>query len=332
MPIKSAMKVTVMPAGHGECILVQCGDFNVMVDSGPSNGAIHRRVHSALVKVLEDRPIDLAIVTHHDDDHIGGLERMLDEALSIKRLLFNSPKLIRDYIEIQNGKEENASARQALRVSSKLGPFNNKVVVAGNKLDFFDGRVTLTVLSPLGADILKYGSRTLAQFAKEELAGARGRDTPICGRIKEMLAMDDDEKAADTSESNALSLAFILTFEDRSILFLGDSWPSRVLPSLTALHSGDDRIPLDLVFVSHHGSRNNNTTELYRHIKTGRYVISADGKQNPDIETFGRILRATAPNQPKFYFSERTQQLEEMFSKSDIQPCFPDGEPLTFDL
>ncbi|BDR09924.1 MBL fold hydrolase [Comamonas testosteroni] len=333
MSIKSAMKVTVMPAGHGDCILVQCDDFNIMVDSGPYRKCIHERVHSGLVTALEGQPIHLAIITHNDDDHIGGLVRTLcDATLSVNALLFNSPQLIRKYIDHCSGEEVNVSTRQAFKVASKLTPCNKKVLVAGDTRTFFDDRIVLRVLSPLTEDILNYGSHMLAPFEKEELAGARGRDTPVCGTIHELRTMDDDGKAADASQTNALSLAFILTFEERSILFLGDSWPSRVMPSLAKLDHEGAPIQLDLVFVSHHGSKNNNTQELYQHIQTERYVISADGKQNPDVETFGRILRAGVGNIQKFYFSENSQQLKTMFSKSDINVYFPDNGPLTFDL
>lgn len=328
---KNAMKVTVMPAGHGDSILVQCDDFNILVDSGPHNAKIHKRVYSALVSALNGRPIDLAIVTHHDDDHIGGLERMLNNStLSVRALLFNSPNLIHEHID--RAEEVNVSARQAINVATKLKPCNAKAVVAGDELNFFDGRITLSVLSPWSKDILKFGPGMIAAIGKEESVGSLGRETPICGRIDELLSQFDDNKASDKSEANALSLAFILTFEERSILFLGDSWPSRVTPFLAMLSDGGARIPLDMVFVSHHGSKNNTTVELYSNIETERYVISTDGKQNPDVETFGRILRAAAPKRPEFYFSERTYQLETMFSRSDINVRFPGDCPLTFHL
>lgn len=334
MSRKSAMKVSVMPAGHGDCILVQCGDFNIMVDSGPQNAKIHTRVRSALVNALGEQPIHLAIVTHHDDDHIGGLERMLkDDALSVNALLFNSPKRIRDYIDRYSGEEANVSARQAIEVASKLTPCNRKAVVAGDELNFFGERVNLRFLSPLGDDILCYGERMIAAIGQEELAGNRGRETPVCGPIGELLEMPDDDKASDKSATNALSLAFILTFEERSVLFLGDSWPSRVTPELAKLLAGKPRIPLDLVFVSHHGSKNNNTIELYKHIQTESYVISTDGKQNPDVETFRRILLAAAPStQPVFYISEKSQELEKMFSKSNINVFLADNGPWIFDF
>lgn len=317
-------KVTLMPAGHGDCFLVQCDGFNILVDSGPHNASIHKRVHSALISTLEGQPIHLAIVTHNDDDHIGGLKRMLDdESLPIQSLLFNSPQRIRDYIHRHSDEEAKASARQALDVALKLTPCNAKAVVAGDSLDFYDHRIKLNILSPLGKDIVEYGTSMLAMIGTEELAGSRGRDTPYCGTISDLLAMPDDDKATDTSASNVLSLAFILTFDERSILFLGDSWPSRVTPSLAKFKIGDARIPLELVVVSHHGSKGNNTTELYRHINTERYVISTDGKQNPDVETFRRILRAAGQTLSEFHFSEHSEQLKAMFSKSDINARFP---------
>lgn len=330
---KFDMKLTVMPAGHGDCVLVQCGDFNIMVDSGPYAAAISKRVRAGLLNSLGGRPIHLAIVTHYDDDHIGGLSRALeDSALPIQALLFNSPLRISEYIDRHRYNEADVSVRQALHVAGELTPYNPKVILAGQQYKFYDERIVLKVLSPSGKDVLHYGKRMLAAIGGLELAGRRGRCVPVCGRINELLAMHDDDQDADTSETNALSLAFILTFDGRSILFLGDSWPSVVTGSLALMRSDEERIPLDLAFVSHHGSKNNNTVELYRHINTAHYVVSADGKQNPDVETFGRILRAAAPNQPTFHFSEKSTQLDTMFEKSDLDIRFPENGPLTIIL
>ena len=333
MSEKFAMKVTVMPAGHGDCILVQCGDFNIIVDSGPHATAISERVRAGLANALEGRPIHLAIVTHYDDDHIGGLSRALKDAtLPIQALLFNSPLRIREYIDRHSEIETDVSVRQALHVAGELSPCNPKVILAGQQYNFYDKRIVLRMLSPSGQHMLHYGERMLAAIGGLELAGSRGRCVPVCGRIDELLAMRDDDQDADRSEANALSLAFILTFDGRSVLFLGDSWPSGVTSSLAIMRSNGARIPLDLAFVSHHGSKNNNSTELYRQINTADYVVSADGTQNPDVETFARILRGAAPAQPKFHFSEKSPHLDAMFQKSDLDVRFPEDGPLTFDL
>lgn len=330
---KSAMSLMVAPAGHGDCFLVKCGEINILVDSGPSSDVIHGRVINALSNALCGQPIHLAIITHYDDDHIGGLERILgSDKIQVDALFLNSPLRIREHIDIHNGDELPVSANQALSVAGKLSPCNDKAIIAGKQYKFFQGRVVLTMLSPKPDDIISYGPKILKPLGEEELVGSRGRVPPTCGTISQLLSMVDKDKNIDTSQNNALSLAFILTFEERSILFLGDSWPSRVTPALRALCSEESRIPLELVCVSHHGSKYNNTKKMYQYLSSLRYVISSDGDQHPDVETISRILRSAVPDMPEFYFSENTQKLANIFSKTDIKVHFPVTEPLSIDL
>lgn len=334
MASASTFKVTVMPAGHGDCILVQCDTFNILVDSGPYDVEIHNRVRAALETALGEEPVHLAIVTHQDADHIGGLKRMLKvNKPPVHALLFNSPLRIQSYIDDHCDDEMPASARQALAVARELSPYNKEAIVAGDEYKFLDDRIVISVLTPHKKDILDYGEETLASIEGEEYAGGRGRDTPVCGTVEQLLAMQVDDFDEDDSKPNLLSLAFVLTFDNRSILFLGDSWPSRVTSSLSVLTNSGKRLPsFGLMFVSHHGSKRNSTIELYRQIETANYVISTDGKQNPDIETIARILQASPrpAQEVQFHFSENSAELRSMFNRTQLNVTFPENYPLFF--
>ena len=76
------------------------------------------------------------------------------------------------------------------------------------------------------------------------------------------------------------------------MLFLGDSLPADVAAGLRALGYSEERpLHVDLVKVSHHGSRHNTSPELLKLIRGERFLISGQGvKGHPDKETLARII------------------------------------------
>ncbi|MEX2446840.1 MAG: ComEC/Rec2 family competence protein, partial [Dehalococcoidia bacterium] len=61
--------VTVLDVGHGLAVLVQHEGDAVLIDTGPSDGAVLR----ALPVADATRALDLIVLTHGDADHAGGL-------------------------------------------------------------------------------------------------------------------------------------------------------------------------------------------------------------------------------------------------------------------
>jgi len=90
-------------------------------------------------------------------------------------------------------------------------------------------------------------------------------------------------------------------FDGRCVLLGADAFPSRVAASLRTLgYSPERRLKLDLLKLSHHGSKGNTSPELLALIDCTRFAISTNGTQHshPDPETIARILAAD-PGRPK---------------------------------
>ena len=69
------IEVEVLPANEGECILVtiEKEDIHILIDGGTSE-TYRRFLKSRLVQLKKaGKNIDLLIVTHIDNDHIGGI-------------------------------------------------------------------------------------------------------------------------------------------------------------------------------------------------------------------------------------------------------------------
>lgn len=86
-PIKGEMNVTYLNVGQGDSELIQVNGKNMLIDAGTNAGA------DELVKDLKDRgikSIDIAIATHPHEDHIGGMDEIL-ENFDVKS--FYAPKV-----------------------------------------------------------------------------------------------------------------------------------------------------------------------------------------------------------------------------------------------
>jgi Predicted hydrolase (metallo-beta-lactamase superfamily) len=85
--------------GQGDAILIQEGDFQVLVDGGPDDSVIFKL---AKRMPLYDKNIEIVILTHPHEDHIRGLMSVLDE-FTVERVFINrieyENKAYRDLVE-----------------------------------------------------------------------------------------------------------------------------------------------------------------------------------------------------------------------------------------
>lgn len=118
----------------------------------------------------------------------------------------------------------------------------------------------------------------------------------------------------DNSSANGSSIAFIIEYKKKKLLFLADSHPSIIIDSLR-LHYKEEDFPLyfDVIKVSHHGSQNNTNLELLKMITSKQYIFSTNGKthNHPDKETIGRIISQKTSYTKKILFTYPLESIEE---------------------
>ena len=94
------LKIHVIDAAHGDCILLDFDHSKILIDCGPKSFKVRKDVLANIAKLLgEHGTIDIAVVTHNDDDHIGGYEFLLDKGIKIGTIIFNSLKDIPNIIK-----------------------------------------------------------------------------------------------------------------------------------------------------------------------------------------------------------------------------------------
>lgn len=333
--------IKVLKAQHGDSILITSHAdnrvINILVDGGPRS-TYSQKVGPLLkkgeLKFEVDRLrargeyVDLLVLTHIDDDHIGGLLAAYEDQCGLKDIVrkvwFNSGRSIANGFKL--GVTENLDVSFNVLTSNLTGvtqgvSFENYIknsgvwdeglLISGHEEDFFG--LKLTILSPGVAEL----KQLLKKWQKEKPSSITASKENDHGKsLEELIA--EDKFSEDNKPHNGSSIAFILEVGGKKIMLLGDSFPSVVCKALTGLgYSPENKINLELCKLSHHGSKGNTSDELLQLIKCDNFVVSTDSSRHglPDKVTIARVFNRH-PNATVFFNYQAT-----------IEKVFKDGMP-----
>ncbi|OMP74735.1 ComEC/Rec2 family competence protein [[Flexibacter] sp. ATCC 35208] len=336
------LKVSFLEALNGDCILIKlipkdAAMKNILIDGGvsatymtkgpkgkPEDGALKLLINQLR---SENQKIDLLILTHIDDDHINGILRWFeddpDAHTMIGEVWFNSGAMVAKYLE----KEENpdleapislptdstfTSAKQGVKFGQYIeqkGIWRKNIIIQGSDIEWENAKFEF--LSP-NNDKLNY----LLKFWKMTDPGLNTSSSSDYHHSIQYL-IENDSFEEDQRAPNGSSIAFILNYEGRRYLFLGDSQPSVVIEGLKQRQI-TVQAPLFVEFVklSHHGSKGNTNKELLSLIDSNKYIISTNGNihGHPDKQLLARLIKEKAGCQLYFNYPPRAQKI---FSKED---------------
>lgn len=339
------MKIKFLKANKGDSIHLSFTDTdeierNILIDGGTGSTYYDNKLreNGALYHLIEtiktnDKKIDLLVLTHIDDDHIGGILRWFSKDKTafnlIDKVWFNSGKTIADYLKFQKNEElevtldifedELTSVRQAKKLEDYLienNIWDKKIIIKGNSEEV--NGLKIQILSPTNKKLEKL----LTEFKKPKNYFTSGEESDWNISLSDFIKVENSIQYKfdeDDSIPNGSSIAFILTFNEKNYVFLGDSHPADIIESLTDLgFRKDNPLITELLKVSHHGSCRNTNKELLEIIKTDNYIISSDGTSDnlPNKRTFARIANEN-PNAtihfnyeklPGFIFANKDRQ------------------------
>lgn len=338
----SQLIVQFINAGVGDCILITdlATGKKILVDSGPSKGVGRATVTRVLMQTLGDsNEIDLAILTHNDDDHIGGFEGLIkSDIVSINKIIFNSIAELEDEPIESSSK---ASYRQDLNLYKIIKDTNipiEGVVVdedGSNAIEL--GDVTLRFISPndMKMNMLKKWAVREKKLAekkeKERLAKSKksSKNTAYASLEQALTAIEIEDKfEPDKREPNGSSLAFILEYGEHRLLFLGDCHMDIVEGYLA---SKDQPQCFDLVKLSHHASEHNNSQEFFNQIDCKNFIICSDGDNNHGHPSMKTIARLTKRFPDSFIHFTSDSEIINNFTKSFASRChYPDDDIVEF--
>lgn len=341
------MKVKFLKALNGDCIHIslQNGDKNknILIDGGMPNtyvtlkgkkGKAESGALKALIESLNEKQekIDLLILTHVDDDHIGGILRWFEKdqnALGmIGQVWFNSGRLIKENFEHDNESNydnslefeiedsHETSIAQGVKfedfIESKNGLWRRVLIKSPDVINFED--IEFRILSPDESRL----KLLLKKWEKEkpESLETSAKENDYTMPIKEHIQNDilfEEDKAV----HNGSSISFIMSLAGKKMLFLGDAHPSVLIASLADLgFSKNNRLVVDFVKLSHHGSMFNTNREFLELIDSKKYIISTNGDKHahPHKRLLARLVNQH--NDCELYFNY-SEMIDKIFSEQD---------------
>lgn len=336
-----SVELKLLPVGNGDSIHLRFSDQdgimrNILIDGGPvqayeylnSKKKKEEGALKELINVIREKNehIDLLILTHIDDDHIGGILRWFEDGVNqnnlVKEVWFNSGLIVAEYFKtIDKGKalliypqsNFNTSIKQGITLEEKLEALGiwNKVVIKQSDV-YQKWGAEFIILSPSETTL----KLLLNKWEKEKINYNTASIPSDYGKsVQEHIASDIFYE--DTSIPNGSSIAFLFQYKDIKILFMGDAYPTVVCNGLKQMgFSSEKRLKLDFLKVSHHGSKGNTSDELLNLIETKNFLISSDGSffNLPDKQCIARILKHQQNS--NFYFNY-PQLTNSMFSEQD---------------
>ena len=322
------ISIKFLQAFWGDCLLLIFNNdekTTFLIDGGIKR-AFKNNIVSTLKREYDQNLRNYIFLTHIDDDHIGGIqvlfERYSDLTNEVSAVFFNTFDSLLQLapnakdnpptIDINDDNSGLTSYKQGKMLEQKLEEIGIEVIsnIISERQLCLDG-IQLTFLSPSVESLSKYESWS----DEQEIAYTAVRSNDYTISIEELK---DRPFYEDESLTNTSSLSVLIEYQGKKMLFLGDSLPSDIVSTLNKFgYSNKNRLQLDIVKVSHHGSKHNTSNELLEIISCDKFLISTDGRRHghPDKETLARIIYSQ--NCPELIFNYDIYN--NIFSKEELQ-------------
>lgn len=256
------MKLSTIRSGKGDCIHIRFFSdrfYNLIIDTGSTaSAAEYRKLVNSIL--LRGESIDMLIISHYDDDHIGGALKVAD--IPYKSVYFNA----------YNGKleNENLSALQNQRLFHLLPTSIVHTQVIANDVISIGG-AKITIHSP--TEVTLHNAKVKMVEADELLSSVSD------WKFSFDELMVKEYPASDISVSNSASLVFTFEYDGKRILFCGDSWVENIPDG-----------SFNLVKLPHHGSIRNINDDLLSRLDCHSFLICADGTRHPNKQTIAKLI------------------------------------------
>lgn len=264
----------VCDVGQGDAILLEYGQMQVLIDTGPDESLM-----TCLDKHLPfwDKKIDVLILTHYDDDHIGGFATL-------------SQTYVIDYIflPLTDYKESEVFLELKARISAlqEQGtivkePFLGQQIAFSkispnyqakyNSIENSEKSLLLTFLTPMTLN-------------PEEYEILEETNSFLWQRPEDKLSAEDWQKLAYKESDNNGSVAVFAQFNQLKVLLLGDLESTREL----AIIKAGLTTRIDIQKVGHHGSKTSSSLDFLWKLRPETALISCGlnnkfGHPSPEV-------------------------------------------------
>jgi hypothetical protein len=332
----TAIRIEALPARLGDCLLVEClrpgtRPWRMLVDGGPSD--TWPLLAARLERLpLDDRRLDVVVITHIDSDHIGGMLPFFQSEFAqqnVGQVWFNG------FQHLPAPQDRGTrSISQAESVTDELfgeghghtfawnTAFDGGPVATAEPGQFIelpseDDGPRITVLSPTLkrlTSLRKQWAKALAKAREGEPELAPPRDVVPLAKLEDLESLAAQKSSNDGSVPNGSSIGLLLEHRGASCLLSGDGFSKVLGEGLTGLAAarGVEAIEVDAFKLPHHGSQANIASALVAAAPARHYVVSSNGDtfNHPDDVALARVV-VGAPEGLTLWFNyenERTRR------------------------
>lgn len=301
-------RVRAIQVEHGDALLVSYGDperpMHLLIDGGPSGS---RRV---LVEVLQSQCVggklvlEALVVTHYDLDHINGVIELLGDLptwLEIRDVWFNGRQHLPDTDSLGSAQGDqlkllierlqlnwNGQAPGRTRSADEV---RAAAIQQSSRIAPLTGGLVVKVLSP---DL-----PALQALAQAWVSSDPPSDD---SRLGDELGRKDKwppkpfhtyptRSTVDDSIPNRSSIALMLEYEGKRVILAADAHAKVIKDGIGQHLPGGGSV--DLLKVSHHGSKRNTDYELLASFACKKFLITTNGSvhMHPDHELIARLVK-----------------------------------------
>lgn len=313
-----------LQAFNGDCLLLHGGTAAdpklVLIDGGPTR-TWGKSLKPRFDELRSDRiadgdplPVDLAMISHIDDDHIAGMVAFTDELVA-EKADHQPPSVTVQTLWHNSFDDIVGNSADELRTLALDVPAGDPIVDATKAVvaSVPNGRTlrehaqtlgwninepfeSLVALPEKGARTIKLGGMALTVLspAAKQLAAL---DKAWEAYLKKAAKKPSQPGAApaavapDTSPYNLSSIVVYAECEGKTMLLTGDALSDHILNGLEqAGFMKRGKAHVNILKLPHHGSERNMTQAFFDAITADHYVISANGHDgNPDLATLQMI-------------------------------------------
>lgn len=306
------VNVYLFPADEGDFIWVRYGNHdkfaNIIIDGGTKDSAAE---YADLIEYIDslDETIEALILTHIDYDHlqgaVSGIATVPVEILrrTIKRILFNTCKgIMRGQGGVENEHAEDMVKGQIVTEGYGINDaiaFMDLLDLKGIKkrlVDYiicgqmwhWDNEETIRIISPGKKELNDFLNKWEPYCKNNQVISYAGNMEMTAENLNTLMS---EKLGSDSSVNNAASIAFLFEYEDIKIAFLSDAKPTVCVRGLKEF--GVNEYNVDLLKISHHGSRSSTSDLILKKLKTRNYLLSTNGNAQkvPNKAVIAHILK-----------------------------------------
>jgi hypothetical protein len=308
------LSLEVLRAEHGDCLLLRHDDDLILIDGGPPT--VYRdTLKPRLQELMAERPqplfLRMVMVSHIDDDHIGGLGAMFADAVDRMENHLGAPEWAAGELWLNAfgaltgaGPTAGAGDAHGAALDDLVGaaPGSESQAIAASipgGIALHQDAITLGIgrNTSFGGDLVQ-GGRAIEVVPGLEFTVVSPDQPRLEGLRTKWQKWEHDHPAqeaanVDRSVFNLSSIVVLARAGGRTLLLTGDARSDDICGGLRT--AGLLPLQVDVLKLPHHGSSRNVAPEFFAQVRARHYVISGNGRDgNPEDETLAMLAQARA--------------------------------------